>query len=81
LADSSTSGQFSGFLPQRSEVALPGAGAFNFNQYLIVDDESVVFHAGPRRMFPLVSEAVGKILPLDKLRCIAFSQFEADQCG
>ena len=62
-------------------VALAGAGAFNFNQYLIVDDESVVFHAGPRRMFPLVSEAVGKILPLDKLRCIAFSQFEADQCG
>ena len=50
-------------------VALPdGAGAFNFNQYLIADDESLVFHTGPRRMFPLVSEAVGKIRPLEKLR-------------
>lgn len=62
-------------------VALPGAGAFNFNQYLIADDESIVFHTGPRRMFPLVSEAVEKILPLDTLRYIAFSHFEADECG
>jgi len=63
-------------------VALPdGAGAFNFNQYLIADDESLVFHTGPRRMFPLVSEAVGKIRPLEKLRYIAFSHFEADECG
>lgn len=62
-------------------VALPGAGAFNFNQYLMVDDESLVFHTGPRRMFPLVSEAIGKILPLDRLRYIAFSHFEADECG
>jgi flavorubredoxin len=62
-------------------VAIPGAGAFNFNQYLIVDDDSLVFHTGPRRMFPLVSEAIGKVLPLDKLRYIAFSHYEADECG
>lgn len=62
-------------------VALPGAGAFNFNQYLIADDEPLLFHTGPRRMFPLVSEAAGKVLPLDKLRYIAFSHFEADECG
>lgn len=62
-------------------VAIPGAGAFNFNQYVIVDDESLVFHTGPRRLFPLVSEAIGKVLPLDKLRYIAFSHFEADECG
>jgi flavorubredoxin len=63
-------------------IVLPdGAGAFNFNQYVIADDESLVFHTGPRRMFPLVSEAVGKILPLEKLRYIAFSHFEADECG
>ncbi len=43
-------------------VVLPGgAGAFNFNQYLIVDDEPLVFHTGPRRMFPLVSEAVANV--------------------
>ncbi len=63
-------------------IALPGgAGAFSFNQYLIADDESLVFHTGPRRMFPLVSEAVARILPLDRLRYVAFSHFEADECG
>jgi flavorubredoxin len=63
-------------------VALPGgAGGFNFNQYLIADDEPLVFHTGPRRMFPLVSEAVAKVLPLERLRYVAFSHFEADECG
>jgi flavorubredoxin len=63
-------------------IALPGGtGAFSFNQYLIADDESLVFHTGPRRMFPLVSEALAGILPLDRLRYIAFSHFEADECG
>jgi flavorubredoxin len=63
-------------------VVLPGgAGAFNFNQYLIADDEPLVFHTGPRRMFPLVSEAVANILPLERLRYVAFSHFEADECG
>jgi flavorubredoxin len=58
-----------------------GAGAFNFNQYLIADDEPLLFHTGPRRMFPLVSEAIGKIVPLENLRYLAFSHFEADECG
>jgi flavorubredoxin len=58
-----------------------GAGAFNFNQYLIADDEPLVFHTGPRRMFPLVSEAIGRILPVATLRYVAFSHFEADECG
>lgn len=58
-----------------------GSGAFNFNQYLIADEEPLVFHTGPRRMFPLVSEAIGRILPVDTLRYVAFSHFEADECG
>jgi len=58
-----------------------GAGAFNFNQYLIADDEPLLFHTGPRRMFPLVSEAVARIVPLQQLRYLAFSHFEADECG
>jgi flavorubredoxin len=63
-------------------IVIPdGPGAFNFNQYLIADDDSLLFHTGPRRMFPLVSEAVGKVLPMDRLRYIAFSHFEADECG
>ena len=63
-------------------VEIPnGPGRFNFNQYLIADEEPLVFHTGPRGMFPLVSEAIGKIVPLKKLRYIAFSHFEADECG
>ena len=63
-------------------VAFPGgAGAFNFNQYLIADDEPLLFHTGPRRMFPLVSEAVARVVPLQQLRYLACSHFEADECG
>jgi flavorubredoxin len=63
-------------------VVFPGGSdAFNFNQYLIADDEPLLFHTGPRRMFPLVSEAIGRVLPLARLRHIAFSHFEADECG
>ena len=62
-------------------VALPGGIGFNFNQYLIADDEPLVFHTGPKRMFPLVAEAIAKVVPLERLRYIAFSHFEADECG
>jgi flavorubredoxin len=63
-------------------VEIPGGpGGFNFNQYLIADDEPLLFHTGPRRMFPLVAEAIGKVLPLERLRYVAFSHFEADECG
>jgi flavorubredoxin len=61
-------------------VALPGGG-FSFNQYLIVDDEPLIFHTGPRKMFPLVHEAVASVLPPARLRHIAFSHVEADECG
>lgn len=61
-------------------VQIPG-GAFSFNQYLIVDDEPLLFHTGPRRMFPLVREAVGTVVPVSSLRHIAFSHVEADECG
>ena len=63
-------------------IAIEGApGAFSFNQYLILDDEPLLFHTGPRRMFPLVREAVGSVMPLERLRYIAFSHAEADECG
>ena len=62
-------------------VQIPGGPGFNFNQYLVVDDEPLLFHTGPRRMFPLVAEAIGKRMPLERLRYVAFSHFEADECG
>lgn len=59
--------------------AMPGG--FSFNQYLLAGDEPVLFHTGPRKLFPLVSEAVASILPTESLCYIAFSHFEADECG
>jgi flavorubredoxin len=61
-------------------VDIPGGG-FNFNQYLIADDEPLVYHTGPRGMFPLVSEAIAKVLPLNTLHYIAFAHVEADEMG
>ena len=63
-------------------VSLPdGAGQFNFNQYLIVDEEPMLFHTGPRRMFPLVREAIDRVMPVANLRYLGLSHFEADECG
>lgn len=62
-------------------VDLPGGLSFNFNQYLIADEEPLVFHTGPRRMYPLVTEAIGKVLQLETIRYVAFSHVEADECG
>jgi flavorubredoxin len=60
----------------------PGLPAgFTFNQFLIVDDEPVLFHAGLRRLFPLMREAMASVMPVEKLRWVSFSHFEADECG
>jgi flavorubredoxin len=62
-------------------VGLPGAGAFSFNQYLVVDDAPLLFHTGLRGLFPLVSEAIAALMPVERLEYIGFSHFEADECG
>src|SRR6185369_5153887 len=62
-------------------VPIPGAGAFNFNQYLIVDDAPLLFHTGQRGLFPLMSEAIRAVMPLERLRYVGLSHFEADECG
>jgi flavorubredoxin len=56
-------------------------GGFSFNQYLIYADEPLLFHTGPRRMFPLVREAVASVMPVARLRYVAFSHVEGDECG
>ncbi len=54
---------------------------FTFNQFLIDADQPLLFHTGPRGMFPLVAEAVAKVVPVDALRWITFGHVEADECG
>jgi len=58
-----------------------GPGGFSFNQYLIVDEHPLLFHTGPRKMFPRVREAVASVIPPQRLRYIAFSHVESDECG
>jgi len=56
-------------------------GGFSFNQYLVVDDAPLLFHTGPRRMFPVVRAQIEKVMPVSRLRYAAFSHVEADECG
>ncbi len=56
-------------------------GGFSFNQYLILDEQPLLFHTGLRKMFPLVREAVASVMPVERLRYVAFSHVEADECG
>ncbi len=58
-----------------------GPTGFTFNQFLIDDDEPLLFHTGPRGMFPLVREAIERVLPVDRLRWITFGHVESDECG
>jgi flavorubredoxin len=52
-----------------------------FNHFLVKDDEPLLFHTGLRGMFPLVREAVAKVLDPAEIRHIGFSHFESDECG
>jgi flavorubredoxin len=58
-----------------------GPTGFTFNQFLIDDDQPLLFHTGPRGMFPLVTEAIATITPVERLRWITFGHLEADECG
>jgi flavorubredoxin len=56
-------------------------GGFTFNSYLVADDEPLLFHTGWRKLFPLTVEAIGKVMPVDRLRWIGGSHFEGDEFG
>lgn len=52
-----------------------------FNQFLIRDDEPLLFHTGMKGLFPTVRDAVATLLDPSTIRWISFSHFEADECG
>jgi flavorubredoxin len=62
-----------------AEVASPAG--FSFNQFLITGDEVLLFPTEPWAMFPLVSEAVARVVPVESLRWITFCHIESDECG
>ena len=56
-------------------------GDLQFNQFIIRDDEPLLFHTGMNALFPVVLDAVKTILDPSTIRWISFSHFEADECG
>jgi flavorubredoxin len=67
----------------RLSTCVPDAapGGFTFNQFLINGDDPLLFHTGPRGLFPLVSQAITRVVPLETIRWITFGHVEADECG
>jgi flavorubredoxin len=58
-----------------------GPTGFTFNQFLLDDDEPLLFHTGHRSMFTGVREAIDRIMPVERLRWITFGHVESDECG
>lgn len=52
-----------------------------FNQFLVRDEQPLLFHTGMRGLFPAVRDAVATLLAPESIRWIGFSHFEADECG
>ena len=58
-----------------------GPSGFTFNQFLVDDEEPLLFHTGHQSMFPSVREAIERVLPVSSLRWITFGHVESDECG
>lgn len=52
-----------------------------FNQFLVKDEQPLLYHAGMRMLYPAVREAVAKVIKPSELRWISFSHYEVDECG
>lgn len=68
--------RLSSYVPQ---IAAPAG--FTFNQFLVMAEQPLLFHCGHRHMFPQISEALGRLLPINDLRWISCGHLEADECG
>lgn len=64
----------------RINTFIPEAN-LGFSQFLVRDDEPLLYHTGMRALFPAVREAVAQLIDPAELRWIGFSHFEADECG
>ena len=56
-------------------------GGFTFNQFLLDAEDPLLFHCGPRRMFPEIMEAAERVMNVERLRWISFGHMESDECG
>jgi flavorubredoxin len=56
-------------------------GSFSFNQYLVVDEQPLLYHTGPRRLFDETRQAIASVLDPARLAYIGLSHVEGDECG
>jgi len=52
-----------------------------FQQFLVRDEEPLLYHTGMKGIFQVVKDSVAELLDPSKIRWIGFSHFEADECG
>lgn len=52
-----------------------------FCQFLVKDEQPLLWETGMKQLFPDVREAVAKLIDPATLRWISFSHFEPDECG
>ena len=52
-----------------------------FQQFLVRDEEPLLYHTGMRGIFQIVKDSVSKLIDPSTIRWIGFSHFEADECG
>src|SRR5688572_10241101 len=64
----------------RISTYIPGFN-LQFNQFLIRDDEPLLFETGMKQIFQEVRDAVAQVIDPASLRFISFSHFEPDECG
>jgi flavorubredoxin len=64
----------------RISTFVPQTG-IEFAQFLVRDDEPLLFETGLKMLFPAVREAIAKLIDPAKIRWISFSHFESDECG
>jgi flavorubredoxin len=54
---------------------------FTFNQYLVRDQEPLLYHTGFRKTFRETREAISRLIDPKAVRWIGYSHFEPDECG
>ena len=52
-----------------------------FNFFLVRDEQPLLFTTGFKASFPILREAVARLIDPSRLRWVAFSHFESDECG
>lgn len=65
----------------RISTYIPDLAGLTFNQFVVRGEEPLLFHTGMDALFPLVSAAVERVVPLSHLRWLSFGHVEADECG